>query len=565
MQKPARAIRPYEKRSPLGVEPLEARELFTVSSAGINNDKTLVIRADSFSTSAEIRQVGSNLVLKEGSKSWSFAASKVNTLHFSGGASNDKVINYTSKNFTAYGYGGNDYFSSRGSGADYFVGGDGNDSLYGNDGNDKLYGGAGNDLLSGGAGNDLVSGNDGNDEVYGGLGNDILYGGLGNDMLSGNEGNDKLYGDAGNDTMYGGDGDDYLWGQDGDDLLLGGNGNDQLMGGYGNDQLNGGAGADKMWGEYGNDVLIAIDNGTTDYVEGGSGADTLWVDKGSSRDSVYGLTSSDQLQEVKSFANGADKTLNGDRITDPKVAAAGEKYRTFSDNPLFSTSGPQTTDVRQGSLGDCYLLAGLGAIAKDSPQAIRSSVVDFNDGTYGVRLGDKFYRVDNDLVVKTSTSTTPAYAKLGAQNSMWVAVVEKAYAHYRTGANSFASIEGGWSVELNRAFGSTTAGAKSIQSYTSATALANDIANRVKAGQAVTIGFTGEKKVGKGPAPIITGHQYTVMSVKVVNGAVASITLRNPWGTDGGGSKDSNPNDGLITVTPAQLLAYVGNVNWGKV
>ena len=27
---------------------------------------------------------------------------------------------------------------------------------------------------------------------------------------------------------------------------------------------------------------------------------------------------------------------------------------------------------------------------------------------------------------------------------MWVAVVEKAYAHYRTGANSYASLSGGW-------------------------------------------------------------------------------------------------------------------------
>ena len=61
------------------------------------------------------------------------------------------------------------------------------------------------------------------------------------------------------------------------------------------------------------------------------------------------------------------------------------------------------------------------------------------------------YRVDNDLAV-TGSSTTPAYAKLGAQNSMWVAVIEKAFAHYRTGSNNFASIEGGWSVEINRAF-----------------------------------------------------------------------------------------------------------------
>src|SRR4029434_10803111 len=106
--------------------------------------------------------------------------------------------------------------------------------------------------------------------------------------------------------------------------------------------------------------------------------------------------------------------------------------------------------------GDCWVLSGLGAIANDDAHALRQNIVDFDDGTYGVHLGTKFYRVDADLAVANSSSTSPVYAKLGAQNSMWVAVAEKAYAHYRTGANSFASIEGGWSVDVNKAFGATS-------------------------------------------------------------------------------------------------------------
>ena len=109
------------------------------------------------------------------------------------------------------------------------------------------------------------------------------------------------------------------------------------------------------------------------------------------------------------------------------------------------------TDVVQGNLGDCYFLAGLAAVADDTPHAIRQSVVDFHDGTYGVRFGNNFYRVDSDLPVASSTSRTPSYAKLGANNSMWVAIMEKAFAHYRKGSNSYASIESGWSVEVNRA------------------------------------------------------------------------------------------------------------------
>jgi hypothetical protein len=332
------------------------------------------------------------------------------------------------------------------------------------------------------------------------------------------------------------------------------------MGDSGHDNLNGQSGIDKHWGGTGNDVMISIDAAFGEYVEGGSGTDTLWIDRvGSARDSIVGLTSEDRLQEVSSFANGADRTLNGDRIADPAVKT-GQTYRAFTNNPLFSTAGPRMEDIRQGGLGDCYAMAGLSAIARDSPQAIRHDVVDFGDGTYGVRLGNSFYRVDNDLPVNIG-GTTPAYAGLGLQGSLWVALVEKAFAHYRRGANSYASIEFGWSVEINRAFRSTSAGEKSIQSYGNATALANDIATRAGSGQAVTIGFTSG-----GGAPLVMSHQYTVASVqRNSSGTVISITLRNPWGVDGGGSADSNPNDGLVTVTPAQLYAQSGAVNWGRV
>jgi hypothetical protein len=106
------------------------------------------------------------------------------------------------------------------------------------------------------------------------------------------------------------------------------------------------------------------------------------------------------------------------------------------------------------SSSSIWLVAGLGAIGLDSPNTLRQNVVDFNDGTYGVRLGNNFYRVDNELSVwntaSGTTSNNARFAGLGAQNSMWVAVVEKAFASYRTGANTYDSLNGGWSVEGRR-------------------------------------------------------------------------------------------------------------------
>jgi hypothetical protein len=353
-----------------------------------------------------------------------------------------------------------------------------------------------------------------------------------------------------------------MWGEAGNDVLRGMDGNDQLMGGGDSDRLNGGAGNDRMWGGDGSDVMIAIDNGTSDSVQGDGGADILWVDRTwISNDSLPGLASEDRAQYVTGFTNGADRTLNGDRIGDP-TTLSGHTYKRFSGRQLFSSSGPRGTDIDQGGLGDCWMLAGLSAIAHDNNFAIRQRVVDFDDGTYGVRLGNNFYRVDDDLPVTSLSSSNPAYANFGAEGSMWVAIVEKAYAHYRTGANSFASLEGGWSIHVNQAFGSTSAGERSISSYGNATAMANDIYARWNSYQAVTVGFAGGS-IASG-ARLVNGHMYTVWSVSRNSaGQVTSITLRNPWGTDGVGS-DGN-DDGLVIVTPAQLFGSTGRVNWGAV
>lgn len=509
----------------LGLEPLENRNLMSVSSLSLSGS-TLYINSNSSATNATVHLSGSNLVVSDlgTGQNWSYASSSVGMVEFRGGAGNDRFVNNAfSLPIRAFGYGGSDYLEGY-NGNDYFDGGDGNDTLVGYGGNDTMFGGAGNDVLRGMSGADQLIGQDGDDRLDGGTGND------------------SLWGSAGNDT------------------ILGGSGDDQLIGGDGNDHLNGQQGYDRMWGGNGSDVIIAIDGAYTDFVQGDAGNDIMWVDRyGSSVDGVADATSGDVTQYVSSFANGADRTLDGDRITDP-TAKSGQVYRRFANNPLFASNGPTASDVRQGNLGDCWLLAGLAGVANDRPAAIRERVVDFDDGTYGVRLGNSFYRVDDDLAVANSTSTSPVNASLGRENSMWVAAVEKAFAHYRTGANSFASLEGGWGIEVNQAFNSSNAGRRNIGSYSSAAALGNDIFNRWNNYQAVTIGFLS----GSG-APLVTGHMYTVMSVsRNSSGVVTSVTLRNPWGFDGV-ANSSDPSDGLVTVTPAQLFGYTGQVNWGRV
>lgn len=486
------------------IEGLEDRQMLSVSSLWFSGS-TLVVATNNAATTVTVNPSGTNIVIKEGTTgpSWSYAASSVGRVEFQGGAGNDRFVNNVySLPITAYGFGGNDYLEGY-NGNDQFIGGDGDDTMVG----------------------------------YGG--NDSFWGGNGNDLIKGMTGNDTAYGNAGDDRIIGGDGNDYLCGDDGYDAIIGN------------------AGTDSLYGGNGDDSLVAIDNGVTDYCDGQAGMDTIWVDANlvwsgllplPKYDTAYG----EKVQTVFAFANGADRTLDGDAIADP---TDGTFYKNFSSKPLFGAGGPSVNDIDQEALADCWLLAPLGSIANDHPYAIRQMVADFGDGTYGVRLGNNFYRVDADLPTWNALSTDQCYAGLGQDGALWVPLVEKAYASYRTGANTFASLNWGDPADALRAYNATAVGENYYAAGSSSTTVANDVFNHWNAFQSCTI-CTGSVPSG---SPLVGSHCYSVYSVsRNSSGVVTSITVRNPWGPDGTGG---NP---FVVLTPAQLAACQIWVAWGN-
>jgi hypothetical protein len=241
--------------------------------------------------------------------------------------------------------------------------------------------------------------------------------------------------------------------------------------------------------------------------------------------------------------------------SDPAVTDPGMKYQSFANDPLFSATGPSPDDVKQGYIGDCYFLASLASIAKVKPTIIRNDITSVGDGTYTVKFtsGTKveYVRVDADL--PTWSDGQLAYAGLGKDDCTWVAVMEKAYAEFRTHAHSYASIDGGW---MSDAFGALGLPSKSIFTSTSSTALMNLITAAVKTKQFAT--FATGDAITDG-APLIADHAYEIDGVNFdAKGHAVSLRLRNPWGVDGVGN-DGN-NDGYVTITAAQALHDMSGV-----
>lgn len=109
-------------------------------------------------------------------------------------------------------------------------------------------------------------------------------------------------------------------------------------------------------------------------------------------------------------------------------------------------------DVKQGALGDCYLIAGMAAVARADPKAIQKLIKDNGDGTFDVTLHIRkspYSRptpvtktVDARLAVKGAGR--PLYAGLGdvtaEEQELWTALIEKTVAQHK---NSYDLISGG--------------------------------------------------------------------------------------------------------------------------
>ena len=279
-------------------------------------------------------------------------------------------------------------------------------------------------------------------------------------------------------------------------------------------------------------TVDAID-GAMDTVTNADTSAQIWAD---STDSVSG---SGFKHSVANFAGGVSKAL-GVSLANPSDSGS-----TVKENLSLWGTGPTASDVNQGEVGDCYFLSSLAAFAGQNPQKLEQSAVDLGDGTYAVEFftngTPSFVRMSNYLPAGGFEGLD--YAHPGTNNTMWAAIMEKAFAYFRTGANTYASTNSGWMGEV---YSDLNVGSVNFfpSSYTES-AFYNMLLSDMNGGKEVTVGTTNAPN-------LVSDHAYTLISVSIDGSGATHYTVRNPWGVSGDSMENSG---GYATLTFAQMVS----------
>ncbi|KAF4989698.1 hypothetical protein FGRMN_8967 [Fusarium graminum] len=255
--------------------------------------------------------------------------------------------------------------------------------------------------------------------------------------------------------------------------------------------------------------------------------------------------------------------LNRTTLLSSKAAVpkAVKRVHEIFEKPTFmkNVSGG---DVKQGSLGDCWIMAGLTALASVPDGLQRICVAhDTKIGIYGFVfyrdgewiysiIDDKLYlkspcwdspsmqrdllqqidREDNENVYRKTYQTGSKalfFAQNRDQNETWVPLFEKAYAKAH---GDYASLAGGWIGE----------GVEDLSGGVTTELLTSDILDidefwdkeMSRVNDEFMFGAsTGLLEHGYGERNGISeGHAYVVMDARTLKSGQRLVKLRNPWG-----------------------------------
>ncbi|ESO00941.1 hypothetical protein HELRODRAFT_157317 [Helobdella robusta] len=250
----------------------------------------------------------------------------------------------------------------------------------------------------------------------------------------------------------------------------------------------------------------------------------------------------------------------------------GEILEGSGTSPEFFVGGASRFDVKQGELGDCWLLAALACLSQ-YPKLMENvipSSQSFGEGYAGIfKFNFWVFGAWREIVVDDRSTAylqwQLVFLHSTEKNEFWSSLLEKAYAKL---VGSYESLKGGSTSE---AFEDFTGGVAEFFDL-GPKAPSNLLAIMLKSFERESLMGCSidaeptqfESKLSNG---LVMGHAYSITSVKMVDiktankaGKIPLVRMRNPWGNEAewkGRWSDQSPEWKLIADDEKEELGLV--------
>lgn len=279
--------------------------------------------------------------------------------------------------------------------------------------------------------------------------------------------------------------------------------------------------------------LTTITPATTGKPEGGKSARTAkkqGADSGKldriDRDEVSALaldkiTGEEEQRRGRSYGRDPEEELE-----QPSGHASNRrrfKGEAFRIDARGRTIPPTFSDVDQGNLGDAWLLATFAAVAHSQPAHILKRINRLEDGAFEVKIGKhSVQRITPEFSGEGYADPAPN----GQENTLWCALLEKAWAKREAGA--YTLLEVGNPTRALEDLTGKKARRISLSDLVSPDRLWSQL-REARIAESAMVFRTREQGVA---TPLHADHVYAVLDVYERDGNRV-VRLYNPWGTNG--------------------------------